>query len=30
VRKPRFIPAERAHALARKHDVKRLGTVSVL
>ena len=30
VKKPRFIPAELAHQLARKLQAKRLGTVSVL
>ena len=30
VKKPRFIPAELAHQLARKLAAKRLGTVSVL
>ncbi|MCT0249316.1 hypothetical protein [Synechococcus sp. CS-205] len=30
VKKPRYMPAERAHALARKLAAKRLGTVSVL
>jgi hypothetical protein len=30
VKKPRFIPAELAHQLARKLSAKRLGTVSVL
>jgi hypothetical protein len=30
VKKPRFMPAERAHALARKLAAKQLGTVSVL
>ena len=30
VKKPRFIPAERAHFWARKLQARRLGTVSVL
>jgi hypothetical protein len=30
VRKPRYIPAELAHQLARKLAAKHLGTVSVL
>lgn len=30
VKKPRFLPAELAHQLARKLSAKRLGTVSVL
>lgn len=30
VKKPRFLPAELAHQLARKLAAKRLGTVSVL
>jgi len=30
VKKPRFLPAELAHQLARKLASKRLGTVSVL
>ena len=30
VKKPRFIPAELAHKLARKLQAKRLGTVAVL
>jgi hypothetical protein len=30
VKKPRFLPAELAHQLARKLQAKRLGTVSVL
>lgn len=30
VKKPRFLPAELAHKLARKLQSKRLGTVSVL
>jgi hypothetical protein len=30
VKKPRFIPAELAHQLARKLIARRLGTVSVL
>ncbi len=30
VKKPRFIPAELAHQLARKLAARRLGTVSVL
>ena len=30
VKKPRFIPAELAHQLARMLSAKRLGTVSVL
>ena len=30
VKKPRFIPAELAHQLARKLQARRLGTVSVL
>ena len=30
VQKPRYIPAELAHQLARKLAAKRLGTVSVL
>ena len=30
VKKPRFLPAELAHKLARKLQAKRLGTVSVL
>jgi len=30
VKKPRFIPAQLAHQLARKLQARRLGTVSVL
>ena len=30
VKKPRFIPAQLAHQLARKLQAKRLGTVAVL
>ena len=30
VKKPRFLPAELAHQLARKLQARRLGTVSVL
>ena len=30
VKKPRFLPAELAHQLARKLQAQRLGTVSVL
>ena len=30
VKKPRFMPAELAHTLARKLAAKRLGTVSVI
>ncbi len=30
VKKPRFIPAERAHFWARKLQARRLGTVAVL
>ena len=30
VKKPRFLPAELAHKLARKQQSKQLGTVSVL
>ncbi|EAQ68719.1 hypothetical protein [Synechococcus sp. RS9909] len=30
VKKPRFLPAELAHKLARKLQAKRIGTVSVL
>lgn len=30
VKKPRFLPAELAHQLARKLSAKHLGTVSVL
>ena len=30
VKKPRFIPAELAHQLARKLQARRLGTISVI
>lgn len=30
VKKPRYIPAARAHAIARRLQARRLGTVSVL
>ncbi len=30
VKKPRFIPAELAHELARKLQARRIGTISVI